>query len=311
MNIRNVFLFISFSGCVVSSGALGASHVLDIENRVPKFRTFYDLVETSRVPLDPAQRFELWQKEDGLAAVPPGPDGDRMARTLLDAAWPDYPALMPKIPALKEAAEKTAREAFAKVNALLGTENDPIHSRLILYVGQFDNNAFTVPPMEGKPATVLFPVEDVDPRITLAHELTHSVHLQLAHVKNSFGAPVGETMFLEGLAMRTSQRVVPGLPERSYVEMPTDHGWLGNCYARKAKVLAKIAPDLEKSGRNIAMKYTFGDGNTGMHREVYCAAWIVMGKLLETHTLAQLARIPENDMVATMRTELEKQSIAH
>lgn len=298
-----------FGVCVLAcacSGAAQASapHVLDIDNRVPKFQTFY--ADANKTPLSPDARFALWQKEDGLAAVPPGPDGDKMARTLLDAAWDRYPQLLPRLPDLTAAAEQTARDAFDKVNVLLATGNVPIHSRVILYVGQFDNNAFTVPPMEGKPATLLFPVEDIAMKVTLAHELTHTVHLQLAHVKNAFGAPVGETMFLEGLAMRTSEQVVPGLPEKSYVEMPTDRGWLANCYAKKDAVISAIAADLDKSGRDIAMKYTFGDGNTGMHREVYCAAWIVMGKLLKTRSLAQLARIPEDRMVETMREALKR-----
>lgn len=296
-------LFAAIFACSVPLTArANAPHVLDIDNRVPKFETFY--ADAVKQPLDAAARFALWKKEDGLAAVPPGPDGDKMARALLDAAWARYPALMPKLNALTRAASETARDAFSKVNTLLETDNNPIHSRLILYVGQFDNNAFTVPPMGGKPATVLFPVEDVAAKVTLAHELTHSVHLQLAHVKNSFGAPVGETMFLEGLAMRTAQRAVPGLPEKLYVEMPADRGWLKQCYAKKSEVLARIVPDLEKSGNDVAMKYTFGNGNTGMHREVYCAAWIVMGKLLATRSLAELARIPEDKMVATMRAGL-------
>lgn len=64
-------------------------------------------------------------------------------------------------------------------------------------------------------------------------------------------------------------------------------------------------PDLDKSGRDIAMKYTFGDGNAGMHREVYCAAWIVMGKLLKPRTLPELVRIPEDRMVETMRAAMK------
>ena len=70
-------------------------------------------------------------------------------------------------------------------------------------------------------------------------------------------------------------------------------------------VLAGIAPDLDKAGRDVALKYTFGDGNTGMHREAYCAGWIVMGKLLRSGwTPAGLARIPESSMVAAVRAAL-------
>jgi hypothetical protein len=288
---------------LLASPALAADHVLDIDNRVGRFETFY--AHATAAPMDADARFKLWQTEDGLAAVPPGPQGDTMARKLLDDAWDRYPALAPQLDSLEKVAEATAREMFAKDNAILSTANDQIHTRLILYVGQFDNNAFTAPPMDGKPATVLMPVENINLKIALAHELTHSIHIQLADVKNSFGAPVGETMFLEGLAMRTSQRAVPGLSDGAYVTMPGDTTWWPACVAHKDAILAGIKPDLAKQGQDIAMKYTFGNGNTGIQREAYCAAWFVMGRLIASgKTLPQLARIPENQMVATIASAM-------
>ncbi|MGN6516487.1 MAG: hypothetical protein ACTHLR_11690 [Rhizomicrobium sp.] len=303
MSFRTPFCAGALLLLLASSPVFAAGHVLDIDNRVPRFETFYR--EASVKPLDADTRFKLWQKDDGLAAVPPGPDGDAMARKLLDAAWSRYPALTPKLDGLEKTAENTAREMFAKDNAILGTANDAVHTRLILYVGQFDNNAFTVPPMDGKPATVLMPVENINLKIALAHELTHSIELQLVPVKNSFGAPVGETMFLEGLAMRTAQRAVPGLADAAYVAMPGDEAWFANCAAKKDVILKDILPDLDKSGREIAMKYTFGQGNTGMQREAYCAAWFVMGRLIDSgKTLPELARVPEDKMVATIKSAM-------
>ena len=291
---------LAIAGLASLSAARATDHVLDIDDRVGKFETFY--AHATAKPVDADARFALWQKEDGLAAVPPGPDGDAMARHLLDTAWPRYPALMSNLPALTKTAEAAARSSFDKINALLDTTDTPIHTRLVLYVGQFDDNAFTAPAMDGKPVTVMMPVENAILKIALAHELTHSVHLQLAHVKNSFGAPVGETMFLEGLAMRTSQAAVPGLPETAYTQIdPNDH-WLANCYAKKDAVLKGILPDLANSGQEVGMKYTFGQGNNGMQREAYCAAWVVMGKLIGSgKTLPELARIPEDKMVDTIR----------
>lgn len=286
---------------ISAAAAKDALHVLDIDNRVPKFEAFYAQAQSK--PED--ARFELWRKDYGLAAVPPGPEGDKMARELLDGAWEKYPALLPRLAALERSAEETAREMFAKDNEIMGTAGDPIRTRLILYVGQFDNNAFTVPPMEGKPATILMPVENINLKIALAHELTHSIELQLTQVKNSFGAPLGETMFLEGLAMRVSQRAVPGLDDAAYTSMPNEPEWMPNCVARKAEILKGAAADLDKSGREIALKYTFGKGNTGMEREAYCAAWFVMGDLIKSgRTLPELARVPEDKMVDTIRAAM-------
>jgi hypothetical protein len=290
----------------LTTPALAAEHTLDIADRVGKFQTFYG--EATAKPIDADARFALWQKDYGYAAVPPGPDGDAMARKLLDAAWDKYPALVPKLPALLKEASDDGNEAFARINDLFKTGDTAIHTRLVLYVGQFDNNAYSMPPMNGNPATTMMPVENTKLKLMLAHELTHTIHIQLAGVQNSFGAPMGETMFLEGLAMRTSQAVYPGLPETAYTQMEGDGDWLADCYAKKDKVLNGILLDLDKSGREIGMKYTFGQGNNGMQREAYCAAWIVMGKLIDGgKTLAELARVPEDQMVDTIRRAIISQ----
>jgi hypothetical protein len=84
--------------------------------------------------------------------------------------------------------------------------------------------------------------------------------------------------------------------------MADDEKWYPRCLARQDKILASITPDLDKSGPETALKYTYGKGNTGMQREVYCAAWIVTGRLLRSGmSYADLARIPENKMIATVR----------
>jgi len=279
-------------------------HGLVIDNRVDRFEAFY--AHATMRPSDSNSRFSLWQKEDGLAAVPPGAAGDAMARRLLDAAWDKYPALMPRLPTLNAEAGRTARDLFDRDNELLETGTDIIRVRLVLYVGQFDDNAYTMPALNDKPPTVLMPVESPMINLLLAHELTHAIHLQLAGIKNSFGAPVGETMFMEGLAMHTARRAVPGLSDAAYTEMPDDKGWFARCSARKDAVLKGIYSDLDRSGPDIAMKYTFGRGNTGMSREAYCAAWFATGKLLNSgKTLAGLARVPEGKMVATIRSAMD------
>lgn len=288
-----------------TAAAPDGQHRLDIVNRVPKFKTFY--ADATAKPIDADARWALWQKEYGIAAVPPGPEGQKIARKQLDQVWDRYPALMPKADALEVEGAADAKDVFSKLNALFETGATPIHTRVVLYVGQFDGNAFTVPPMNGQPSTVVMPVENPNMRLAFSHEMTHSLNMQLAHVKNGFGAPVGETMFLEGLAMRTAQKVYPGLADRDYVAMTGDKGWFAKCEANKAKILAGIAPDLGKAGRDIALKYTFGSGNTGIRRELYCAAWFVTGAMLKSgKTFPELARIPEDQMVATVRATMAK-----
>lgn len=240
-----------------------------------------------------------------MAAVPAGPEGDAMARKLLDQAWPRYPSLIPTLPSLNRAAEEGARELFAADLAVLGAADAPVHTRLILHVGQFNDNAYSTPPANGEPATSVMAIENSAYRRVLAHELAHTIHFQLADGIAPFKATLGEIMFIEGLAMRTAQRAEPGRIDADYAAMPGDAEWMPRCFANKDRIIRGILPDLDKAGPEVAFKYTFGKGNSGMQREVYCAAWFAFGALLDHgRTLPELARLPESRMTATMREVL-------
>ncbi|MGH6889545.1 MAG: DUF2268 domain-containing putative Zn-dependent protease [Rhizomicrobium sp.] len=302
-DILSVIVLITMFAGGANAATTGRKHSLDVVDRVPQFETFYR--DAGR--LDEAQRWSLWQKEYGIAAVPPTPQGQKMARTQLDAAWPRYRGLIPHLPGLEARSRRNAYRLFAAVNRLYGTGDLPIHTRVVLFVGQFDGNEFTVPAMKGNPPTVVMPVEDPKLDVDLAHELSHSVNFQLADVKNSFGAPIGETVFLEGLAMHASKALVPGLPDTAYTEVAGENGWLSQCIAHKHAIMKGIGPFLDQSGANVASKFTFGVGTAGMHRELYCAGWIIVGNLLASgKTFPELARIPEGKMVATVERQLSQ-----
>ncbi len=285
--------------------AAEAPHTLDIVNRVPKFENFYR--EATAGNLSEADRWALWKKDYGIASVPPTPEGDALARKQLDDVFPRYAALMPQLDSDEAKAEVTGRDLFARINKLYATDAVPIHSALLLFVGQFDGNEFTVPAMNGKPPTVVMPVENPDLELDMAHELSHSIHFQLAGVNNGFGAPIGETIFLEGMAMHASKAVVPGLPDARYTELQNEPGWFARCTANKAAIVKGILPYLDQSGPSVATKFTFGKGTTGMDRELYCAGWFAVQKMLdEGKTLTELARIPESGMIPAVTDALTR-----
>jgi hypothetical protein len=276
---------------------------LDIADRVKSFVRFY----TDAQALDESARWELWRKAYGIAAVPPTPEGSELARRQLNEAWPRYAGLVPHLPALETEYEKAARKLFASANRLLGAAGTQVHTRVVLFVGQFDGNEFTAPAMNGQPVTVVMPVENPDTQVALAHELAHSVHFQLAGVRNSFGAPIGETIFLEGVAMHASRKLKPGLAESRYAEQAREPGWFNRCRANKDAVIQGILPYLDQSGPDVTTRFTFGQGTTGMDRELYCAAWFAVGDLLKSgRTFHDLARIPEHEMIATVRQVLTR-----
>lgn len=294
MRIATAALVLGLLTAAPGISAADTEHSLEIVNRIPKFVKFY--ADAKR--LDESARWALWKREYGIAAVPPTAEGEALARKQLDAAWPRYSALMPKLNRLEARAEDVAHALFAETNRLYGTAGTHIHTKVVFFVGQFDGNEFTVPAMNGQPPTVVMPVENPMLKIQLAHEISHSVNFQLAGVRNSFGAPIGETIFLEGLAMHANKALVPGLPDAAYTELTSEPGWFERCKANRATVMRGISPYLHESGPSVATRFTFGKGTTGMDRELYCAGWFVTEDLLASgQTFPQLARVPENGMV--------------
>lgn len=295
---------LAVAACAQGAWAADAAHTLDVVDRVPKFENFYR--EATAGNPSEADRWAMWKKDYGIASVPPTPEGDALARKQLDDVFPRYAALLPQLDTLEKRGESTGQDLFARINRLYETDGVPIHSALVLFVGQFDGNEFTIPAMHRKPPTVVMPVENADLELDLAHEISHSVHFQLARVANGFGAPIGETIFLEGMAMHATKAVVPGLPDARYTELQGEPGWFARCAANKDAIVAGILPYLGQSGPDVATKFTFGKGTTGMDRELYCAGWFAIGKMMENGaSLAQLARIPESGMIDAVKRALK------
>jgi len=58
---------------------------LTIKDLTPKFLTFYN--EATKEKASPDKRWELWKKDYDFAAVPPTPEGEEIAKELLNDAW--------------------------------------------------------------------------------------------------------------------------------------------------------------------------------------------------------------------------------
>jgi predicted Zn-dependent protease DUF2268 len=174
--------------------------------------------------------------------------------------------------------------------------------KLILFVGQFDNNAFAGATDHGVP-TVYLPVEMNDPDVALAHELAHALHRQSGHLANGYLAPIGETLLMEGIAMRAAQQVRPDHQDAAYTPA-TVYGaaWLKTCEANAGAISQGIAPYLDATDAETIAKFTYGKGMTGLNDELYCAGWVVVNHLL-THgyTFRQLVRVPEGGLPGLAR----------
>lgn len=268
---------------------------LDVVDLAPRFLDFW----TAAQGVDADARWAMWQSRYDFAAVPPTPEGQRMARDMLDAAWPRYAQVLPAIQAGAAALRPAPMPALREVADLLGLDR-PLTVRLTVYVGQFDDNAFTA--RVGDVTSVAIPIEmnERERARILRHEMTHVVHIATAGLDGGWERSIAETILAEGLAMRAVEALLPGQPPAAYVEHRP--GWFEAARARSDAILDGLEPVLEAADGDTVMRFTMGSGSTGLEREAYLGGWLVVGELLrQGRTFAEIARIPSADMPRVVR----------
>jgi hypothetical protein len=268
---------------------------IEIVDLSPQFLDFYQ----AAVGAEPATRWKLWGEKYGFAAVPPTPQGMELAHKMLDEAWPRYPKILPLVRRGAASVEPKPQDVLRKVAGLLALDT-PYSMQVTVYVGEFDNNAFSFK-QHGKPV-VAIPLEMSTERrkLVFTHEMTHAVHIETAGLSGGWERSIAETIFLEGLAMHAVQALEAGHEEREY--MDADPTWYTSAMARSPEILTGILPELEKSDSATVTRFTYGQGTTGEIREAYVAGWIVIGDLLQQgSTFPELARIRSADMPTAVR----------
>src|SRR5690349_11230827 len=113
---------------------------LTVVDLTPKFLRFY--AAASKPGVTETERWRLWNELYGFAAVPPTPEGTKMARSMLDQAWPRFASALPGIRKGADAIRPAPPETLRQVAALLAA-TVPIRARLIAAVGDFEGNDFT------------------------------------------------------------------------------------------------------------------------------------------------------------------------
>jgi hypothetical protein len=265
---------------LITSGLLSAqapkvqpatAYTVDITDLSQKFVDFYNASVEENA--NPDQRWKLWKSKYDFAAVPKIAAGQKMAREQLDAAWPKYPEAMSQI-RLGAAALASPQERLTKVAELLGVQG-PIRIRLIAFVGTFRRSAFSMGLKDGV-STIAIPLEDSaqDHALDMTHEFTHAVQMQAGGWNSQ---SVASTVFAEGLAMRVTEHLNPGLPANIFTGSPA---WLEKCEASLPQVLNELKEHGADSGAEAVSKFTYGTGAAGINREVYCGGWFVVGRML-------------------------------
>ena len=258
---------------------------IEIINYVPKFLNFYN--RATQRSLTEEERWELWKELYNFAAVPPGPEGQKLAKSLLNDAWEKYLEKLPYLENWKPDSQ-LIKKYLAETKEFLGYK-DNINLVIIYFVGGFENNPFISNYSDGRIALCL-PVESGDSKIALTHELTHIVHSKTANLKIQWERTIATTIIQEGLATQVSKYMLPGKLDEHYLEHR--EGWLNSCKSKRAKIIKGMYPYLKKSSSEVIYKFTFGEGTTNIDREIYFVGWEIVGFLLQQGvTFKEIANI--------------------
>lgn len=277
---------------------------IDIIDITPGFLQFYDSAIIEKA--DPQRRWQLWQELYGFAAVPPGEEGQKMARTLLDSAWLKYPKFIERISKGASVLQPSPLFILRDVVTLLNidTAKHPIKIIITVFVGGFEKNAFAYS-RNGVPA-IAIPVEmdDKDLHLTMAHEIVHAVHTITANLSKSWERSIAQTVLMEGLAMKATEKLIPGLKHEVYLHAHSDT-WLSEADKHQIDILKGIQNHLNDSSSEVTSKFLFGNGTTGTMREAYYAGWIIVGYLeKQGKTLANLVKLPQDSIAGVINNAI-------
>ncbi|MGH6988060.1 MAG: hypothetical protein ACRED9_14635 [Caulobacteraceae bacterium] len=296
-------LVLGFSALLLTAASPRNEGTIRLKDLTPKFLTFYRAAKSEHA--SPERRFQLWKQDYGFATVPPTPEGDRIARKLLDEAWPKYPSVMARIEKGAAGIHPSPEATLRRVVALL-KPGKPIHVNLIVFVGELEENTFTVG--QNGTATVAIPVEEdsYDLGPAMAQEFTHAVRIDMGMSSGGWIRTIGETTLDLGLALRVTQQLYPHRPPASYLETASEPGWFANAEARRFAVLRDVRAALGSNSSDDVMRFTMGKGPSGLDREAYYAGWSVVGYWLKHGmTLADIIRIPEADAPDRVRAAID------
>jgi hypothetical protein len=278
-----------------------AIDTIEVLNLVPKFLKFYEKANIDSV--DNEVRWSLWKEHYNFAAIPPGEEGKKLARLLLDEAWEKY---QENIEFIKkwEPNQPRVEKFLNEVKSLLHCDKS-IRFVVIYFVGGFEGNPF-VAPYDSERLALCLPIENGNSDILLAHELTHIVHSKTANLSANWERKIASTILQEGLAAHVSKYLVPGEPDEAYIEYSKN--WLKSCEGKKTEIFKGIYPFLESSDSEVVFKFTMGKGTTNHEREAYFVGWEVVKNLLKAgvsfHELAKITEVNIPDYIRNILKDM-------
>src|SRR5699024_10511600 len=158
----------------------------------------------------------------------------------------------------------------------------------------FEGNFLTAP-YDRDRAALCVPIESEVNDIILYHELTHILHQRTAGLSLNWERPLANLIRQEGLGTRIRQQLNPGKDEESYEAITP--GWLKSCEMKKEEIIGGIMPYFKDARSETLMKFTLGEGTTGLEREAYYVGWLIVRSLLDAGvSFEEMAKIPGDQL---------------
>jgi hypothetical protein len=229
--------------------------------------------------------------------------------------------------------KKTAKEVTqlisqiaARAQTAFAISEDEIEMDVIAFVGAYYADGFGFP-INGR-MTIFLALERLaeyesdQMKALIAHELSHGFHMEIA--KNSHPRLFAEIMkdpaqllqlapglFMEGLAVAASKRIVPRLNERAFLFYGREQWeW---CQENRARLVKLALKELENQGQDSYHKFLTTakpQEELPYHRTGYYIGYLAIEQLLEQYGLRELAELRPKEyphMVRTALREIDKQ----
>lgn len=271
---------------------------ITIDDATPDFLAFWDGAQ-GRARADQER---LWHERYAAAHrdVLESSGGRYGSPEHLPLALARYPAAVPRMRALLPRLRADVERLSTAAARLLEVEAAEL--RWTLLVGMFWADGWMTVDSDGPVcALAVEMIEDGDlARITIAHEAAHACHLLGAPEGLDAFSSIGHNLFLEGLAVDASARLVHGYEEGTYLwpgRLETAGGqpvggWVADCEAAWPVLRDHLLGDLDRTDDAGYGAYFLGAGDTdGMPvRAGYFAGSRLVTALAAHHSLPTLVR---------------------
>ncbi|MCP3026792.1 hypothetical protein [Halobacillus sp. A5] len=260
-----------------------------------EFLAFYEQAQAAEVQEE--KRYTIWKQYYGFNPFRREEQREQLAQEMLNQAFPKYEAALSHIRNFEPDQESiyhyvsTIREHFQAY--------EPLHLTVIFFVGDFETDPF-IEKEDNESYTLYFPIEREWNDVHFANELVKVVYLNQLKVNPARLANIAFVIFLEGLALHTSNRVITSEALGTGL-----YPWMEKCQLEPTRIMINIFPHLRRSDYKAIYSFTKGTGASGYQNEAGFVGWCVVEHLLKRgYTLPELLFIPEERLTTLIEKSL-------